>query len=528
MIPGKKYSPEDYLLMAWKRKWLIVIPAILITIGTAIYARTLPNIFRADTTIMIVPQQVPQDMVRATIQTRVDDRLNMISQQILSRPRLERIIEDFDLYRKERNEGVIMEDIIQRMRNQDIKIANFSQRARDDTDAFTVSYFSSDPRLAAKVAGKLADLFMDAHSSDRSNMAALTSSFLDKSTGEVHRQLLEKERELTEYKLQNQGQLPTETGTNLQMMTASQLELQNLIEGMNLDAQEIRRLELEISGMLALAQREAANSGPGVSPNKKALDQARIDLRSLEIRYTVEHPLLVAQKSLIADLEAKVQAEELQQPVSTPAGAVVGLSGQEQIRLAQLRLDHDNVKSRLQKRKDEEPRVVADINRFKANLAAAPRNEQQLVELTRDYTTLAQEYADLLRKSRDSQLATNMEVQQIGERFKPLDTARIPERPISPNRPQMIVKGLMFGLGVGLVLVAFLEYRDTTLKTDSDVVTSLTLPVLAVIPVILTERDERRKQRSRRVYAFAGVGLFLMAAGVFVVWKLDWIKDLVR
>jgi uncharacterized protein involved in exopolysaccharide biosynthesis len=477
---------------------------------------------------MIVPQQVPQDMVRSTVQARVDDRLNMISAQILNRPPLERIIQEFGLYRKEMEEGAIMQDIIDRMRNRDIQVQPVANRGRDQTDAFTVSYVSENPRTAADVAGKLADLFVEEHMKDRSTLAERTTSFIEATTIDLERQLRETERELEQYKLKNAGQLPTQVGTNLQMWTNAQHELDNLLEGMRGDQDQIRRLELEISALVALGQREAGTAGAGASPTAQALDKARATLRDYERRWRPEHPELVRQKQLVADYEKKLADEELHQPVSTPAGSIVGLAIEEQKRLANLRLDLDAAQARLDKRRKDEPRIVASISRYRANVDAAPGLESQFTELMRRYNTIQQTYTEYLRKSQESKLAQSLEEQRIGERFKMLDHARIPERPFEPNRREMVVKGLMFGLGFGLVLVALLEYRDTTLKTDSDVVSSLTLPVLAVIPVILTENDERRRKRARRVYALAGAGLFILIAGVVAVWQFDWLRDLVR
>src|SRR5688572_12577128 len=102
MLPGRKYTPVDFLMMAWKRKWLILTSVVVIGSATFIWSWNLPNRYRAEATVIIVPQRVPEDYVRPTVTAAIDDRLNMISQQILSRTRLERIIQEFNLYQEER------------------------------------------------------------------------------------------------------------------------------------------------------------------------------------------------------------------------------------------------------------------------------------------------------------------------------------------------------------------------------------------------------------------------------------------
>jgi len=156
-----------------------------------------------------------------------------------------------------------------------------------------------------------------------------------------------------------------------------------------------------------------------------------------------------------------------------------------------------------------------------ARVQAAPALEAQLTELMRDYTTFQDGYTSLLRKSEDSKIAVNLERRQIGEQFRILDGARLPERPISPNRGRINLLGILAGLGVGIGLVALLEYRDSSFKTDDDIVSTLALPVLAVIP-IMTNAGERRAVRRRRLLlaASASIGCMVIAATVMVVLKL--------
>ena len=116
MIPGKVYTPEEIALIAWRRKWWAILPAIVVMAGVFAWVRTLPNQYMSDTLILVVPQQVPETYVRSTVTTRIEDRLQTITQQILSRTRLERIIQDFNLY-PELRKTAIMEDVVERMRS---------------------------------------------------------------------------------------------------------------------------------------------------------------------------------------------------------------------------------------------------------------------------------------------------------------------------------------------------------------------------------------------------------------------------
>jgi hypothetical protein len=141
MLPGKTYTPTDYLQMAWRRRWFIAVPALIIASTTAVVAMFLPDRYRASTMVMIVPQRVPSGFVQSTVTNPLAERLDMISQQILSRTRLERIVQEFNLYPRERR-TMILEDVIEQMRK-DIKLeVDADPRRRDRAANFRVSFES--------------------------------------------------------------------------------------------------------------------------------------------------------------------------------------------------------------------------------------------------------------------------------------------------------------------------------------------------------------------------------------------------
>ncbi|MCA1560492.1 MAG: hypothetical protein LC804_09580, partial [Acidobacteria bacterium] len=152
----------------------------------------------------------------------------------------------------------------------------------------------------------------------------------------------------------------------------------------------------------------------------------------------------------------------------------------------------------------EEARLRGLAASYQQRIEVAPTRESEMTELTRDYTTLQTLYTNLLAKKEESQISANLERRQSGEQFKLVDPARLPEKPISPNRPLINLFGIACGLGLGVALIALLEYRDASFKTDDEVTSVLSLPVLAVVP--LMRSDVERKQVSRRNIA-VGIGL---------------------
>ena len=527
MLPGKKYQPDDFLRIGWTRKWFILIPAVLVAGGTFLYAYFLPNLYRATTTIMVVPQRVPENYVRPTVTADVSERLQTISQQILSRTRLERIIEEFNLYAEDRKTA-IMEDVVERMRR-DVSLEVAAPRRRDDdASSFTVSYVASQPRTAMLVTERLASLFVQENLQERELLADSTSQFLQAQLEDARRRLVEHERKLEEFRRVNSGRLPSQAQSNLQLMQNVQTQLQANAEAANRERDRLLMLDAAIADAAARPAVQVAtiDGTPSASaPITQQLESARNTLRTLELRLTPEHPDIRRTQRLVTELEAKMAAEnaaiaQQQTPIittSTDPGVAA--------KLANMRLEAQEIRNRLDTRKQEDTRLQGLLTAYASRLEAVPGLESQLTELMRDYTTVQESYTALLKKSEESKMAANLERRQIGEQFKVIDGARLPERPFSPDRLRINLMGLGAGFAFGLALVVLLEYRDTTLKTDGDVVISLALPVLAVIPEMVTDAERRRVWRKHVLLATAGSFVVLVAAAAFVAWKLRLIQE---
>ncbi|HEV8396206.1 MAG TPA: XrtA system polysaccharide chain length determinant [Vicinamibacterales bacterium] len=528
MLPGKKYTPDDYVRIAWRRRWYIAIPAVVIASATAVVSVFLPNWYRASTSILIIPQRVPENFVRPTVTADLNERLNMITQQILSRTRLERIVQEFNLYERERRR-MIMEDVIEQMRR-DINVNVARPRSRrEEVNSFSVSFDANDARTAMRVTERIASLFVQENLEDRELLADQTDQFLKGQLEEARRRLVDQERKLQEFRQHNNGRLPDQVASNLQLLQGAQTRLQSIVESSNKDRDRLFALDKTLSEMPPIT---SAAVVPGNAPRRgsepaaagtasQQLDTARAELRALQLRLKPEHPDIGRAKRVIAELEKKADEEALQQPLSAvtaPVPVVVDRAAQQ--RAEQMRTEMTEIRQRLESEKREAARLQETIGELTGRVQSGPGLQSQLTELMRDYDTLQEGYTALLRKSEESKIAVNLERRQIGEQFKIIDGARLPEKPISPDRFRINMFGILGGLALGLGLVTFLEYRDTSFKSDDDVMTTLALPVLAVIPV-MTNAGERRQARRRKLLlaASASVTCMLLAAAVMVVWN---------
>jgi uncharacterized protein involved in exopolysaccharide biosynthesis len=227
MLPGKKYTPEEIARILLRRKWL-VLPLFVLGIAVSIYAASLvPERFKSETLIMVVPQRVPSDLVRPNDVTRIEDRLPSISEQIQTRSRLERIISEFNLYPEERARGV-MEDVVKRMRT-DITVT-LEGRTQE---SFRVSYVSNDPQTAQKVTERLASWYIEENLRDKERFSESTNQFLESELEDAKRRLMEHEKKLEEYRRRYSGQLPSQLDSNLQSIQNAHLQLQSVSDAIN-------------------------------------------------------------------------------------------------------------------------------------------------------------------------------------------------------------------------------------------------------------------------------------------------------
>jgi polysaccharide chain length determinant protein (PEP-CTERM system associated) len=515
VIPGKQYSFDTLVQVARRRKWLILLPALLIGLIGAGLVAFMPNVYRSETLILVVPQRVPESYVRSTVTARIEDRLHTISQQILSRTRLEQIVTDFNLYAKERADKELMEDIVERMRTRDIGIDIIKG------DAFRVSYQAADPRTAMRVTERLASLFIDESLRDREVLAEGTSQFLVTQLDEARRQLVLTENKLQEFQRAHNGELPAQMAANLQGQHNAEMALQSLGEDLNRDRERRLLLERKVTDLL-----EEPVETKTADPAKPELAQTMEDelrlaeqaLLAVELKLKPEHPDVKKQRRAVDELKARVAAMKVEGTLAArPTGAAVTMDPAKRKRLLEARADLENLDRQLQAKIAEEGRLRGLVGMYQSRIEATPVREAELAALSRDYETQQLTYRGLLQKKEESQMAANLEKRQIGEQFKILDPARMPERPASPDRPRLYLIAALVAIVTGLGCAALAEFFDKSLRSESDVRAALNLMVLATVPMI---RDaSTRTRRFGRAAAVSTAAFTLLVIGATVAWK---------
>lgn len=475
MNKNQMIKPEQILEIISRRRWAIIPPFALALIAGIALAIVLPKYYRAYTLILIEPQRVPANFVQSIITADIESRIETISQQILSRSNLEKIIEQFRLFQGADDATIFMEDKVASLRKR-IKV-DVTQGSRQ-ANAFTISYKGEDPEQVANITNALASYFIEENLKVREAQATGTSDFLEAELIIMRQRLEEKEQLLSDYRQQFMGELPEQLNSNLQILDGLQKQLSERQAALR-DARS-RLITLQNQKTLQ------ANLGPELAaprlqePDPSNIDQLREELARLLSRYTEQHPDVQRLQKSIAELEAKIKSGALK----VSGGTTQGLEELGQVGAA--RREIGNIEA-------DVARIQSQIRLYENRVESTPRREQELLSLERDYDNIQNSYQSLLNRKLEAEIAVNMERKQKGEQFRVLDYARVPVRPVEPNMIRLFLITIALGVALAGGLAFLLESIDNSYRDPQDLENRLGLPVMAIIPIL--ESGNRRMMR---------------------------------
>jgi succinoglycan biosynthesis transport protein ExoP len=444
VAPPSSLSLKRLLEAPRRRPWHVLVPFVLVAGGVYAASYLVEEQYESSTVILVERERVPASFVPRVTDGESNRRLLTIKQEILSRTRLEKILTELDPYpgaAKQLPRTVLVE-----------RIRSAATIAVKGNDAFSVQFVHRDPNMAMQVANRLATLFIEETLRTQQERTTDATQFIESQLEDARQELESREQALRRFKEQHMGTLPGQTAANLSTLQRLQMEQQTVATNLQAALDRLHTLELSPAGTPVVASE---------------LDQLRTELTTLRQRYTDEHP------EVRAVLE---QIRLLEQRAVTPASADPA-EGRLSTQLAEAREEVNRLKARSQS-------VDRQIAGLQAHVDQAPRTEQELSTLTRDFKQLNENYLALLNKKLDAQMAQRLEERWKGERFRILDPAYLPERPIFPNRMHFAVAGLFLGLCAGLGLALGLELLDPTVKDAAELGTLQPHPVLASIPHI--------------------------------------------
>jgi len=486
-----------------RRRWWLVLPAFGVWLAVWAVSWFLPAIYRSETVILVEQQKVPEQYVVPNVSVDLQDRLQSMTQQILSRTRLLGIMGQFNLYPKLRARRT-GDEMVELMRKDiQVELVQAPNRSGNLT-AFKVAYMSKDPLLAQKVTAQLTSLFINENLKTRQEQSAQTTQFLAEQLEDAGRGLAEQEAKVKEFKSQYLGQLPEQVQSNVQILAGLQAQLQQETDQLGRAKQQSVYFETLRAQWNSL---ESSLATGKATTSPAALDQElarlRAELADLSSHYTDRHPDVRKIRDQIAKTERLKQQMEAQ-IAAVPVGATIeGISHPSSavdVQAASSRMEMESQIKANTVEIENRQRSIQDLQRriaeYQARLNMTPVREQQMAELTRNYEQSRKNYEQLQAKLDQSGMATDLEKQQQGEQFRVLDPPNLPQKPYSPDRLLLNAIGLVAGLMFGAMVLTGSEILDDRIYSKEQLDAIVSAPVLSEIPRLTTTKEKSQQIRS--------------------------------
>jgi succinoglycan biosynthesis transport protein ExoP len=499
-------TPKDYLEIVKRRKWSLVLPAVIIFLLAGIVALALPSIYQSESTILIEEQEIPADFVMATVTGYAEQRIQQINQRIMSFSRLLEIIQRFDLY-PELKDRWTTEEIVEKMKG-DTALEPVSAEIVDKrtgrpstaTIAFTLSYEGKNPQKVQQVANVLTSLFLEENLQVRAKQASDTTDFLESEMDRVKADLAAIESQIADFKEAHMNELPEMLQLNMQT-------LNNIERSIELASQQLRTLKEKEEYL----QTQLASLAPyeEEQATRQRLEELKVQLVHLTKRFSEEYPDVKKTRAEIAELEEQLKnpGKNNDQPDNP---AYVTLAAQ----LASTQSEIESVKRQLKE-------LESSVNAYRLRIAGTPKVEEEysVLMVARDNTQA--KYDDLMRKHMEARVAHGLEKEQKGERFTLIEPPRLPEKPYKPNRLAIMLIGIVLGMGAGIGLAALREFSDDAVRSAESLTMMTEFPVLAGIPEIMTAKDIAGRRTKRLALAVGALAVVVLGLVVFHFFVMD-------
>jgi polysaccharide chain length determinant protein (PEP-CTERM system associated) len=477
MIGHRQLNMEDYAAIFRRHKRTLFLLVILGPVMGYLLCLVLPKEYTAQTVILVEQPAVPASYVTDISTGDLKQRLTSLQEQILSRSRLEGIINKFGLYPKERSQQMSMEALVDRLRKKIVvtPVKPMAESNSTQLPGFIIKVTDRNPALAQEMCNEVASVFMEENQRVRHDQAKGTTVFLTKELADARAKLDDVDAKLAAFKGRYTGSLPDEQQANLNLLSGLNTQLDAATQALNRAQQDKSFAES------MLAQQLAAQSADNPSAQKQLTDMQN-ELSALLAKYTEDHPDVIRLRQSIADLKQKMASSGTGNANS--ATATASAAGVETPEVQQLRAQVHQYDSIIKEKTAQQREVQRQIGLYQSRVQLSPNVEEQYKQLTRDYQAAADFYNDLLKKRSESAMVSDMNHQPESAEFRILDPANLPERPSFPNPLYFSLGGLAAGLALGLGIGALREMRDKTLRTEEDVEFFLQLPTLANIPSV--------------------------------------------
>jgi polysaccharide chain length determinant protein (PEP-CTERM system associated) len=504
--------------MLWRRKWLIALPALAVTLAVAWVVWRLPNTYESKTLLTVRPASISTSVVPQLSDSDLSIRINNINQEVVSRSSLEPLITRYNLYAVERMRGEPMDVLVERMRTKDIRVQ--INTSRDVTNGFELAFRGPEPRVAMAVTSELASKFVNAQSKAARDESTQTKEFFAKKLEQAKEELDAVDRARLEVMMRNKESLPAGTAAMIGQLNGYREEQKSVLTTLGLLRERRSLLNTQRADLEKQRAQEIDNivdvvGDPKQTPNyielAKRKRQFESERQQLLTQFKPKHPDVIAKQSEINSVQSEID-EILSETKSKIEEKRKKLESQIDPRLNSIKYELqslDGQTTALEKRLAVNEGQIADIER---RMNGVPNTEIEIEKVNRDYQTAKANYDSLLVQEQKADIVVSVNANAQGETIAVIDSASLPERPVAPNRPMLIAVGFFAGLAFGLIIAALFEVpRLLTIQTTEDAAHYTGLPVLVTLPNLMTPREERALKLRRAAFVVAGIAVTVIS-----------------
>jgi polysaccharide chain length determinant protein (PEP-CTERM system associated) len=477
MVSNGEMSLADVKRILKRYWWIPATTTVLLGAIGLLATYVLPKKYTSSTIVLVEQPTVPMDIVKPIVSDDLNHRLASMQQQILSRSRLQPIIEKFNLYPNMRQKH--MDELVEELKKSiEVELIQPMQGSINrQPPGFHVSVTFDNPQTAQQICSEITSMFMEQNAKRREKQSEDTTQFLSGQLEEAKAKLDEQDAKLAEFKRRNLGELPEEQQTNLTLMAGMNSQLEATTQALSRAQQD--KVSTETMLNLQEANWKATQSGAqNPETEEKQMEELQDQLSSLLARYTPEHPDVIKLKAQIEDLRRKLDED----PSAKKHSSNSQVNLHEPPQLQQLRVKVKSDEMSIVDLTKRQAQIQDQIRILQGRVQASPMVEQQFKELTRNYQSASEFYNNLLKNRDNAGMATALEQQQESETFKVLDAPSLPSSPSFPKKIVFVGGGLGGGFALALGILYLLAISDKAMYTERDVESCLQIPVLTSVP----------------------------------------------
>jgi polysaccharide biosynthesis transport protein len=467
----------DYLNVFRRRKWWLTVPILASIVVGLVLIKVLPKEYRSTATLAVAAPVVSPNLVGQPSQFDNQERLRALSQQLVSTPMLARVIEEEGLG------ATTDERLISRLRNGIAigvpePVANVNEPRR--LDAFLVSYDDPDPDRAQSVTNRLVNVFVAESSKRRAAVAEGTSAFLSDQLKASQQRLSDLEAKLRVAKESYMGQLPEQTQANLSTLSGLRQQFEANATSLRGEQDRLSMIERQIEGLRQGSADLVFVPGPNGGTTQAQTPESRLmvlqrELAAARAMYTDRHPEVQRLEDELRTARREADAERSRPESDRAAQLTLDPT------YRQLAADREMARLRIRDLQRAEADLRRQIGLYQARVESAPRVEQQLAAMQRDYDLERQQYAELSSKHHAATIAENVERNRSGEQFTVLYAANRPTEPTKPVPWRVMLIAIAAGICIGAGATLGREYLDRSVHDVRDLRDEFQLPVLGEV-----------------------------------------------